>query len=75
MPSTGDMRRVALQEQVVQRVVDVGGKPERVVVHASDARALHPELILDLLPGSHDVHDARYHDPEDLPGTRVRLRA
>ena len=55
-----EIRGVPLDQQVVQRVLDVRRELQRVVVGRPEARLAHPELILDLLPRLQDVHQ-----PED----------
>ncbi len=47
---------VALDQEVVQRVLDVGGELQRVVVGGPEHRVLDPELLLDPLTRLQDVH-------------------
>ena len=58
--------RVPLDQQVVERVVDVGRKLQRVVVGRPELRHPHPKFVLDLLPSPKHVHDARDDDAEDF---------
>jgi hypothetical protein len=64
---------IAFHEQVVERIVHVRGELERVVVDAPDPRALHAELVFDLLSRSHDVHHAGHHDAQNLTEVACHL--
>ena len=52
-----EVRRIALQEQIVERVVNVRGELERIVFSGPQPRQPHAEFVFDLLTRSHDVHD------------------
>ena len=61
-----EIRGVTLDEEVVQRVFDVGRELERVVLRRTENRLLHPEFFLDLLARLQHVHQSGYDDPKDL---------
>src|SRR2546423_11040597 len=58
--------RIALDQQVVERVVHVGRELERIVLLRLERGRAHPELLLDALPGLEHVHHPRDDDAEDL---------
>src|SRR5258705_1679402 len=65
-PDRLEVRRIALDQQVVERVVHVGRELERVVLLRLERGRAHPELLLDALPCLEHVHHARDDDAENL---------
>ena len=57
--------RVALDQQVVQRVLDVGRELQRVVFRRPQRRHVEPELALELAAGPQDVHQSFDNDTKD----------
>ena len=59
--------RALLHEQIVQRVINVGGELERVVVYGHEPCLAHSQLVLLQGARAQNVHDTGHDHAQDLP--------
>jgi hypothetical protein len=70
-----EVRGVTFHQQVMEGVLDVGRKLQRVVVDRPEHRVLDTELLFDFLAGLQDVHQTGHDDSQNLPKTARQFRS